>query len=80
MENLRLRRILKGMEHAARHGEVFHLWWHPHNFGANLAENMAVLRRIAEHFRHLQARYGMQSLSMAEVATRLDSLSTSPTA
>ena len=78
LESLRLRRILKGMEHAARHGEVFHLWWHPHNFGANLAENMAVLRRIAEHYRHLQARYGMQSLSMAEVATRLDSLSTSP--
>ena len=80
LESLRLRRILKGMEYAARHSEVFHLWWHPHNFGANLAENMAVLRRIAEHFRLLQARYGMQSLSMAEVATRLDSLSTSLTA
>ncbi|WP_046243189.1 polysaccharide deacetylase family protein [Hymenobacter terrenus] len=75
LEGLRLRRILNGMEHAARHREVFHLWWHPHNFGANLAENMAVLRQIAEHFRHLQARYGMQSLSMAEVATRLENLS-----
>ena len=79
LESLRLRRILKGMEYAARQGEVFHLWWHPHNFGINLAENMAVLRRIAEHFRSVQARYGMQSLSMAEVATRLDSLSAFPT-
>ncbi len=80
LESLRLRRIIKGMEYAARHGEVFHLWWHPHNFGANLAENMAVLRRIAEHFRRLQARYGMQSLSMAEVATRLQSLPNAPVA
>ena len=78
LESLRLRRILKGMEYAAHHGEVFHLWWHPHNFGANLAENMAVLRRIAEHFQQLQTRYGMQSLSMAEVATRLHSPPISP--
>jgi len=77
LEGLRLRRILNGMEQAAQRGEVFHLWWHPHNFGQHLTENMAVLRRIAEHFRRLQARYGMQSLSMAEVAERLHSLSTS---
>lgn len=80
LESLRLRRILRGMEYAARHGEVFHLWWHPHNFGVNLAENLAVLRRIAGHFRHLQARYGLLSLSMSEVADRLDSLPPSPTA
>ena len=74
LEGLRLRRILAGMEHAARYGEVFHLWWHPHNFGVNLAENMVVLRRIAEHFRHLQTRYGLVSQSMGEVAARLQSL------
>ena len=79
LEGLRLRRILSGMEHAARHGEVFHLWWHPHNFGANLAENMAVLRRIAQHYQALQARYGLQSLSMSEVAARLHSLAHSAT-
>jgi peptidoglycan/xylan/chitin deacetylase (PgdA/CDA1 family) len=80
LEGLRLQRILNGMEQAARRGEVFHLWWHPHNFGQHLPENMAVLRRIAEHFQRLQARYGMQSLSMAEVADRLHSLSTSASA
>ncbi|MBD2721803.1 polysaccharide deacetylase family protein [Hymenobacter armeniacus] len=80
LEGLRLRRILAGMEHAAKHGEVFHLWWHPHNFGVNLAENMAVLRRIAQHFRRLQARYGFESLSMGEVADRLSSYSNSPAA
>lgn len=71
LEGLRLRRIVAGLEHAARHGQLYHLWWHPHNFGANLPQNMAVLRRIAEHYRHLQQRYGMESLAMGEVAGRL---------
>jgi hypothetical protein len=74
LEGLRLRRILAGMDHAARQGEVFHLWWHPHNFGVNLEENMAILRRIAAHFQRLQMRYGFESLSMNEVAARLKSL------
>ncbi|WP_223650884.1 polysaccharide deacetylase family protein [Hymenobacter psoromatis] len=74
LEGLRLRRILNGMEHAARHKEVFHLWWHPHNFGANLTQNMLVLQRIAEHFWYLQARYGMVSQSMSEVAAYLQLL------
>jgi hypothetical protein len=30
---LRLKRVLASMDHAARNGQVFHLWWHPHNFG-----------------------------------------------
>ncbi|UOQ97067.1 polysaccharide deacetylase family protein [Hymenobacter sp. 5317J-9] len=80
LEGLRLRRILAGMEHAAKHGEVFHLWWHPHNFGVNLAENMDVLRSIAQHFRRLQARFGFESLSMGEVADRLQSYSNPPAA
>jgi hypothetical protein len=80
LEGLRLRRVLNGMEQAAKRGEVFHLWWHPHNFGQHLTENLAVLRRIAEHFQFLQVRYGMQSLSMAEVADRLHFLSTSTSA
>lgn len=74
LEGLRLRRILNGMEHAARSGEVFHLWWHPHNFGVNLAENMAVLRQIAERFQRLNAQYGLESLTMEEVAARLQTL------
>ena len=80
LEGLRLRRMLVGMEHAARHGEVYHLWWHPHNFGVNLAENMAVLRQIANHFRVLQVRYGMLSLSMSEVATHLQAISSAASA
>ncbi|OON65914.1 polysaccharide deacetylase family protein [Hymenobacter sp. CRA2] len=71
LERLRLRRILSGMTHAAQHGLVFHLWWHPHNFGVNVEQNIAVLRRIAEHYRHLQATYGMESQSMGDIAAEL---------
>lgn len=77
VEDLRVRRILHGMEYAARHGKVFHLWWHPHNFGVNLAENIDVLRRIAKHFCQLQARYGMKSSTMVDIADYLQGRSTS---
>jgi hypothetical protein len=67
-EPLRLRRIMSAMEVAARHGTVFHLWWHPHNFGTNLEHNLAFLRKILDWFDMLQNRYGMRSLSMTEAA------------
>lgn len=35
LEGLRLRRIRHEMVHAAKKGELYHLWWHPYNFGAN---------------------------------------------
>lgn len=71
LEGLRLRRILRGMEHAAKHGQVFHLWWHPHNFGANLPENLAVLRRIAQHYQQLHEAYGLESQTMGDLAAEL---------
>jgi hypothetical protein len=79
LEDVRLGRILSGMTHAAQHGLVFHLWWHPHNFGVNLPQNMAVLRRIADHYRELQAKYGFESKAMADVAELLQSRAAHPT-
>jgi len=68
LECLRLRRITSAMTAAAKRGEVFHLWWHPHNFGADLGENMLMLRRVLSHFRRLEGDYGMRSATMAEAA------------
>src|SRR3546814_17983972 len=56
------------MRQAAISGSVFHLWWHPHNFGADIAENMAFLRRILESYRQLADEYGMTSATLAETA------------
>ncbi len=70
LEGLKLRRITKAMDHAARTGTLFHLWWHPHNFGANLEQNMDLLERILAHYTSLHRTYGFQSLTMAELAQR----------
>jgi hypothetical protein len=68
LERIRLWRITSAMEVAARRRRLFHLWWHPHNFGINLQENLAFLRAILDHFRVLQDRYGMRAMTMASVA------------
>lgn len=67
-EPLRLRRITSAITHAAKNQEAYHLWWHPHNFGIHLEENVAFLREILECFAKMRSQYGMQSLSMHEAA------------
>ena len=68
-EKLRLRRIKNAMTHAAQNGEVFHLWWHPHNFGTNRKENFSNLLELLEHFSYLKETYQMESKNMQELAT-----------
>ncbi len=67
-DRLRLRRIRQEMTYAAEHGLVYHLWWHPHNFGRDAETNLALLRGVLEHYRHLHETAGMQSRTMREVA------------
>jgi len=67
LEWIRLRRISADMEMAARSGGIYHLWWHPHNVGINVLENMSFLRRILVEYARLQREYGMRSLNMGEV-------------
>lgn len=62
------RRIEAGMRHAARTGQVFHLWWHPHNFGSHVDDNIAMLRTVMERYRALSEVHGMISRTMAEMA------------
>ncbi len=64
LEGLKIRRIKNAMTYAAQHGEIYHLWWHPHNFGINRKENMRNLLEIIEHFNTLKEQYGMQSTNM----------------
>jgi peptidoglycan/xylan/chitin deacetylase (PgdA/CDA1 family) len=68
LDGLRLRRITSAMTRAARRGEVFHLWWHPHNFGRHPRESMELLGRIVDHLDDLRRHQGMESLTMAEAA------------
>ncbi len=68
MEPLRLRRIVGGINRAAISNEIFHIWWHPHNFGIHVDQNIAFLRGILEAFSRYRDSHGMRSMSMADVA------------
>lgn len=71
IDGLRLARIRTAMRQAAISGGVFHLWWHPHNFGADTAENIAFLARVIATYHELADEFGMTSANMAEVADQL---------
>ena len=68
LDSLRLKRITKSMTHAAKNKLVYHLWWHPHNFGINIRENIEFLEKILLHYKKLSAQYGFTSTSMAQLA------------
>jgi hypothetical protein len=55
LEPLRLARLRSGMRQAARHGRIFHLWWHPHNFSQYQSENFALLEHVLDEFDRLAA-------------------------
>lgn len=61
----------EGWLYAARHHEVFHLWWDPHNFGVDTDQNMRFLGQVIEEFERLRRNDGMRSLGMAELAGEL---------
>jgi hypothetical protein len=64
LENLKVNRILKEMTYAAKNNLNYHLWWHPHNFGANIEENFKNLERIVKHQNDLQKKYEFISVNM----------------
>ena len=68
LDGLRLQRILSSMTFAAQNQLLFHLWWHPHNFGVNTDLNLSFLRAILDHYRQLEQKFEFQSSTMGEVA------------
>jgi peptidoglycan/xylan/chitin deacetylase (PgdA/CDA1 family) len=71
LEPVRLRAIVGRLQKAARAGEIFHLWWHPHNFGLYVDENLAMLRKVLEEFDRCRRSLGMRSMSMDDVVETL---------
>lgn len=67
LDELRIHRMQAEMTHAAEAGLVYHLWWHPHNFGAHTNDNLAILDRLLRHANSLADRHGFHSLTMAEL-------------
>jgi peptidoglycan/xylan/chitin deacetylase (PgdA/CDA1 family) len=69
IEGLKIRRIKREMTAAAKQGKLYHLWWHPHNFGINLQQNLNNLTKILNHYKKLNQQYGFSNFTMDEVAS-----------
>lgn len=70
-EKLRLNRILKSMDYAASNGKVFHLWWHPHNFGIHQDQNFNFLEKILNHYQQLNRKFQFESRSMSQLSEEI---------
>ena len=70
-DSLKLKRIFSEMKYAATHNMVYHIWWHPHNFGINREENLQMLTQILEYFKALHEDYGMESMNMQELSSNI---------
>jgi peptidoglycan/xylan/chitin deacetylase (PgdA/CDA1 family) len=71
IETLRLRRIKNDIAYAAKRGLVYHLWWHPHNFGQKTGRNLIFLKKVLLHYVRMKDLYGMRSMNMGELAQSL---------
>lgn len=72
VEYLKLKRIKDSMTYAAKNGLLYHLWWHPHNFGSNTIKNMDALQSILGHYKKLNLRYGFESSTMLGCSNMLN--------
>ena len=71
MEFLKLQRIKSGMTQAAKNKLMYHLWWHPHNFGVDQKENFEFLDQILKHYQYLNNKYKFESITMSNFANEL---------
>jgi peptidoglycan/xylan/chitin deacetylase (PgdA/CDA1 family) len=67
LNTMKIDRITAEMSRAAEQGEVYHLWWHPHNFGNYPHQSMAGLRSILEHYSECRKKWNMSSATMNEL-------------
>jgi len=71
VNSLKLKRIKSEMTSAAKNNEIYHLWWHPHNYGNNPQENLSNLHEILKHYKLCNEKYDFRSLNMREVGAKL---------
>ncbi len=67
LNSARVLRINKEIIAAAKNGEVYHLWWHPHNFGVDSVGALTALSRILDTYAYCRDTYGMKSLTMKQL-------------
>ena len=55
----------------AKNDEIYHLWWHPHNFGSYQENNFNFLKKILQHYQMLNSKYGFSSATMKGIASEV---------
>lgn len=70
LEKLKIIRIKRAMLNAAKNNKLYHIWWHPHNFGSNIENNIIQLKEILDYYLILNKKYGMKSMNMDELVSK----------
>ena len=73
LDQLQLRRIKASMTAAAQSNKVYHIWWHPQDFGFDVEASMAFLEQVILHYSRLNDEYGMTSANMADFSSESSS-------
>ncbi len=71
VNSTRISRIKKELEVAIKNNEMYHLWWHPHNFGAYPQENLKILEDLLQWIHVKMETEGLISSTMSEVTQGL---------
>ena len=67
LDSLQLRRIYSAINQLASDGGIYHIWWHPHNFGTHPELNLSRLEDILKMVHQYSQEGQISSRNMAEV-------------
>jgi hypothetical protein len=70
-DGLKLRRIKQGIKFAAKHGLIYQLWWHPHNFGKYMDENFKFLEQVLKFYHQLNQEGKIESQNLLEIYSNI---------
>ena len=59
------------MKIAAKKGKIIHIWWHPHNMGADPDKFLEQIEMLLSHYEKLKTKYGFESKNMGELAEEI---------
>ncbi|MDR0664698.1 MAG: polysaccharide deacetylase family protein [Helicobacteraceae bacterium] len=68
--NMRLERVKKTMLCAAKNNLIYHIWYHPHEFGRFTDEKLKILDRLCARYKRLNETYGFESATMSGLAKK----------
>ncbi len=68
LEPLKMLNVKRLMKIAAKKGKVIHIWWHPHNMGADPDKFLEQIEELLICFKKLKTKYGFESVNMGELA------------